>query len=225
MKELGFAFSINVVLHRANLDRIGAHHRPRGRAGRGSAGAGQHPVLRLGPGEPRDADADPGAGRARAGDGAGGHARATRARCRSSSCCPTTSSSTRSRVTAVGASFYLVVAPDGKVLPCHGATQITTLTFDNVAGPLAGVDLAGVRGLQGISRGRLDAGALPELPAQDGRLRRLPLPGLRAHRRGGEHRPRLHALSRPGADRRGGGGVERLDGVSLPRLAAEPQRA
>ena len=28
--------------------------------------------------------------------------------------------------------LYLVVAPDGKVLPCHGATQITTLTFDNV---------------------------------------------------------------------------------------------
>jgi pyrroloquinoline quinone biosynthesis protein E len=27
--------------------------------------------------------------------------------------------------------LYLVVAPDGKVLPCHGATQITTLSFDN----------------------------------------------------------------------------------------------
>jgi PqqA peptide cyclase len=27
--------------------------------------------------------------------------------------------------------LYLVVAPDGTVLPCHGATQITTLTFDN----------------------------------------------------------------------------------------------
>jgi pyrroloquinoline quinone biosynthesis protein E len=28
--------------------------------------------------------------------------------------------------------LYLVVAPDGRVLPCHGATHITTLTFDNV---------------------------------------------------------------------------------------------
>ena len=28
--------------------------------------------------------------------------------------------------------LYLVVSPDGQVLPCHGATQITTLTFDNV---------------------------------------------------------------------------------------------
>ncbi len=26
---------------------------------------------------------------------------------------------------------YLVVAPDGKVLPCHGATQIATLAFPN----------------------------------------------------------------------------------------------
>ena len=28
--------------------------------------------------------------------------------------------------------LYIVVGPDGKALPCHGATQITTLAFDNV---------------------------------------------------------------------------------------------
>ena len=28
--------------------------------------------------------------------------------------------------------FYLVVAPDGRTMPCHAASQITTLTFDNV---------------------------------------------------------------------------------------------
>ncbi len=28
--------------------------------------------------------------------------------------------------------LYLVVTPDGSALPCHGATQITTLRFDNV---------------------------------------------------------------------------------------------
>jgi pyrroloquinoline quinone biosynthesis protein E len=27
---------------------------------------------------------------------------------------------------------YLVVAPDGRTLPCHGATHITTLRFDSV---------------------------------------------------------------------------------------------
>jgi pyrroloquinoline quinone biosynthesis protein E len=29
-------------------------------------------------------------------------------------------------------SVYIVVGPDGGVLPCHGATQITTMRFDNV---------------------------------------------------------------------------------------------
>jgi len=28
--------------------------------------------------------------------------------------------------------FYIVVSPDGRVLPCHAASQITTLTFDTV---------------------------------------------------------------------------------------------
>jgi pyrroloquinoline quinone biosynthesis protein E len=28
--------------------------------------------------------------------------------------------------------FYLVVAPDGRTMPCHAASQITTLNFDNV---------------------------------------------------------------------------------------------
>jgi len=28
--------------------------------------------------------------------------------------------------------LYIVVAPDGRVLPCHAASQITSLTFDNV---------------------------------------------------------------------------------------------
>ena len=28
--------------------------------------------------------------------------------------------------------FYLVVAPDGRTMPCHAASQITTLDFDNV---------------------------------------------------------------------------------------------
>jgi pyrroloquinoline quinone biosynthesis protein E len=28
--------------------------------------------------------------------------------------------------------FYIVIAPDGRALPCHAASQITTLTFDSV---------------------------------------------------------------------------------------------
>ncbi len=41
--------------------------------------------------------------------------------------------------------LYLVVTPNGNVLPCHGATGITTLQFDNVANPLPRLDLARVR--------------------------------------------------------------------------------
>jgi len=78
VRELGFAFTINVVLHRANLDRIG---------------------------EIIDMAAELGADRIEAYPKAcyGGWGK-----------------------------VYLVVAPNGIVLPCHGATQITTLNFDNV---------------------------------------------------------------------------------------------
>ena len=53
VKELGFAFSINVVLHRANLDRIGEIIDLAAELRRRPPRAGQHPVLRLGAQEPR----------------------------------------------------------------------------------------------------------------------------------------------------------------------------
>ena len=128
--ELGFAFSVNVVLHRANLDRIG---------------------------EIIDLAAGLGADRLELANtqyyGWGLENRAA--------LMPTRDQVTRAQAIAQEAitryrgrmqilfvlpdyfeqypkpcyggwgRFYLVVAPDGKVLPCHGATQITTLTFDN----------------------------------------------------------------------------------------------
>ncbi|MGH7581105.1 MAG: pyrroloquinoline quinone biosynthesis protein PqqE [Gemmatimonadales bacterium] len=131
VKELGFAFSINVVLHRANLDRIG-------------------PII--------DLAADLGADRIELANtqyyGWGLENRA--------SLMPTREQVTRSQATAQEAMrryrgrmqilfvlpdyfeqypkpcyggwgrLYIVVAPDGKALPCHGATQITTLSFDSV---------------------------------------------------------------------------------------------
>ena len=130
VKELGFAFSINVVLHRANLDRIG-------------------PII--------DLAADLGADRLElANTQYYGWAIENRAMLM-----PTREQLARAQATAEDAMrrykgkmqilfvlpdyfekypkpcyggwgrLYLVVAPDGKVLPCHGATQITTLTFDN----------------------------------------------------------------------------------------------
>jgi pyrroloquinoline quinone biosynthesis protein E len=131
VKELGFAFSINVVLHRANLDRIGT-------------------II--------DLAAELGADRIElANTQYYGWALENRA-----SLMPTREQVARAKATAEDATrrykgrmqilfvlpdyfeqypkpcyggwgkLYLVVAPDGKVLPCHGATQITTLSFDNV---------------------------------------------------------------------------------------------
>jgi PqqA peptide cyclase len=130
VKELGFAFSINVVLHRANLDRIGA-------------------II--------DLAAELGADRLElANTQYYGWALENRALLM-----PTREQLAHAQATAEDAMrrykgkmqilfvlpdyfekypkpcyggwgrLYLVVAPDGKVLPCHGATQITTLAFDN----------------------------------------------------------------------------------------------
>lgn len=51
-----------------------------------------------------------------------------------------------------------------------------------------GVDLGGVECLPRLPWRRVDAGALPELPAQAHRFRRLPLSGVRVDRRRAEHR-------------------------------------
>jgi pyrroloquinoline quinone biosynthesis protein E len=131
VRELGFAFTINVVLHRANLDRIG---------------------------EIIDLAAELGADRIELANtqyyGWGLQNRAA--------LMPTREQVERSREIAEQAiqryrgrmqityvlpdyyepfpkacyggwgKVYLVVTPNGSVLPCHGATQITTLNFDNV---------------------------------------------------------------------------------------------
>jgi pyrroloquinoline quinone biosynthesis protein E len=131
VRELGFAFTINVVLHRANLDRIGA-------------------II--------DMAAELGADRIELANtqyyGWGLQNRAA--------LMPTREQVERSREIAERAiqryrgrmqityvlpdyyepypkacyggwgKVYLVVTPNGMVLPCHGATQISTLNFDSV---------------------------------------------------------------------------------------------
>jgi PqqA peptide cyclase len=131
VRELGFAFTINVVLHRANLDRLGS-------------------II--------DLAADLGADRVELANtqyyGWGLQNRA--------SLMPTREQVERSREVAERAiqryrgrmqityvlpdyyeatpkacyggwgKLYLVVTPNGMVLPCHGASQITTLEFDDV---------------------------------------------------------------------------------------------
>jgi pyrroloquinoline quinone biosynthesis protein E len=131
VRELGFAFTVNVVLHRANLDRIG---------------------------EIIDLAADLGADRVElANTQYYGWGLLNRSLLQ-----PTREQVERSREIAERAiqryrgqmqityvlpdyyeaypkacyggwgKLYLVVAPNGSVLPCHGATQITSLSFDNV---------------------------------------------------------------------------------------------
>lgn len=131
VRDLGFAFSVNVVLHRANLDRIGD-------------------IIEMA--------ASLGADRLElANTQYYGWALENRA-----ALMPTAEQVARAQVVADEAidryrgrmqilyvlpdyyqpypkpcyqgwgRVYLVVTPPGQVLPCHGATQITTLRFDNV---------------------------------------------------------------------------------------------
>ena len=195
VKELGFAFSINVVLHRANLDRLGA-------------------II--------DLAAELGADRLElANTQYYGWALENRAKLM-----PTRDQVVRAQQVAQEAmtryrgrmqilfvlpdyfeqypkpcyggwgKLYLVVSPDGRVLPVSRGHPDHDAHLRQRAGPLPRVDLARVARVQRLPRGRLDARAVPELPPEDRGLRRLPLPGLRPHRRGREHRSGLHPLAR-----------------------------
>jgi MoaA/NifB/PqqE/SkfB family radical SAM enzyme len=179
VKELGFAFSINVVLHRANLDRIG---------------------------EIIDLAAGYGADRLELANtqyyGWGLHNRAT--------LMPTRDQVLRARDVAQdrmdrykGQMQILFVLPDYfEELPkaCYGGWTLLhrggarrpgaplprrlrhpIAHAAQRAGSLDRLDLARIAGLSGVPRRRVDEGALPELPAEDRGLRRLPVPGAGAH--------------------------------------------
>ena len=97
---------------------------------------------------------------------------------------------------------YVVVTPDGIALPCHQALEIAALRRPGrtSAARSLGGHLERRRRLPRLSRRGLDARALPDLRRADHRLRRLPLPGLRAARRRRRHRSglRARAPARPG---------------------------
>ena len=57
----------------------------------------------------------------------------------------------------------MLVNPSGKVLPCHAAEVLPQMTFENVRGPAAAVDLGGIRILSALPRRIVDAGTLPQL--------------------------------------------------------------
>ena len=96
------------------------------------------------------------------------------------------------------------IAPDGTALPCHAARMLPGLEFPNVRDASVRADLVRLARLQPLSRRWVDEGAVPQLPGEGARLRRLPLPGLPADRRCGEADPVCELLAAPSSGDRGG---------------------
>ena len=113
---------------------------------------------------------------------------------------------------------YIVVTPDGVVLPCHQATSIAGLTFENVRDRALGDIWNDSPALAPVPRRRLDAGAVPDLRRAAQRLRRLPMPGVRARRRRRCDRSGLFAV----APTRSGPPGARARRFDPGRAAADP---
>jgi pyrroloquinoline quinone biosynthesis protein E len=131
VRELGFAFSINVVLHRANLDRIGGIIDLAGSLGadRLELANTQYYGWAL---ENRRA-LMPTAAQVTAAAAVAGEAKLRyRGRMQILYVLPDYHESYPKPCYGGWGHVYLVVAPDGLTLPCHGATAIKTLRFDNV---------------------------------------------------------------------------------------------
>ena len=131
VKELGFAFSVNAVLHRANLDRISDIIELAGRLGAdrlelantqyyGWALANRRALM---PTLEQIVTAERVADEARA---------RYRGQMQIIYVLPDYYETYPKPCYAGWGHVYLVVTPDGRTLPCHGATQITWMRFDNV---------------------------------------------------------------------------------------------
>jgi pyrroloquinoline quinone biosynthesis protein E len=131
VRELGFAFSINVVLHRGNLDRIGEIIDLAASLGADRLelantqyyGWALQNRRALMPSRAQVANAE-------------AIAESAKARYAGSMqilyVLPDYFEETPKPCYAGWGRHYLVVMPDGRTLPCHGATHITTLEFDSV---------------------------------------------------------------------------------------------
>ena len=131
VRELGFAFSINVVLHRANIDRVDAIIKLAASLGadRLELANTQYYGWAL---ENRNALMPTPAQVAAASDVADEAIRQYRGRMQILYVLPDYHEAYPKPCYGGWGRHYLVVMPDGRTLPCHGATQITTLRFDSV---------------------------------------------------------------------------------------------
>jgi pyrroloquinoline quinone biosynthesis protein E len=131
VRELGFAFTVNVVLHRGNLDRIGAIIDMASELGADRIelantqyyGWGLQNRAALMPSREQVERSREIAERA---------IERYRGRMQITYVLPDYYEPYPKACYGGWGKLYLVVGPNGIVLPCHGATQITTLTFDNV---------------------------------------------------------------------------------------------
>jgi len=131
VRDLGFAFSINVVLHRANLDRVGDIIEMAAALGadRLELANTQYYGWAL---ENRNALMPTAAQVAAAQTVADDAILRYRGRMQIIYVLPDYYESYPKPCYNGWGHVYLVVTPPGQVLPCHGATHITTLHFDNV---------------------------------------------------------------------------------------------
>lgn len=131
VRELGFAFSINVVLHRANIDRIGEIIELAGSLGadRLELANTQYYGWAL---ENRKALLPTRAQVMTAQAIADEKRQMYRGRMQIVYVLPDYYETYPKPCYGGWGHVYLVVTPDGQTLPCHGATSITTLQFDNV---------------------------------------------------------------------------------------------
>jgi pyrroloquinoline quinone biosynthesis protein E len=131
VKELGFAFSINVVLHRANLDRIREIIDLAG-----SLGADRLELANTqyyGWGLENRASLMPTREQVQRAHAVANEAmQRYRGKMQIIFVLPDYFEQYPKPCYGGWGKNYLVISPDGRVLPCHGATQITTLSFDNV---------------------------------------------------------------------------------------------
>jgi pyrroloquinoline quinone biosynthesis protein E len=131
VRDLGFAFSINAVLHRANLDRIGdiIELAAAWGADRLELANTQYYGWAL---ENRNALMPTAAQVTAAQEIADKAKHQHRGRMQILYVLPDYYETYPKPCYGGWGATYIVVAPDGRTLPCHGATHITTLCFDSV---------------------------------------------------------------------------------------------
>jgi pyrroloquinoline quinone biosynthesis protein E len=131
VREFGFAFSINVVLHRGNLDHIGEIIELA--AGLGADRLELANTQYYGWALENRRALLPTAAQVQAAAEVAEGAKARHAgRMQILYVLPDYHESYPKPCYAGWGNVYLVVMPDGRTLPCHGATHITTLAFDSV---------------------------------------------------------------------------------------------